>query len=304
MGSNIILYTHGLFAENDNHLDDLMNSGVTTLVLWSLHVHANGDLFYNDTLLASNGTVNSGTGEGKINPNMPSDLARLRSQGGIGTVMFSIGAGGGCDDKGHCWEPDDFHNIHTLLATKQGTDLLKANFKAVTQWLSLDGFDLDNEEEVAVITVATLAAILVPLGKKNIITFCPSSSPDETFWLKCMTATYDPKVRVQLVKWWNLQYYGGADPGTWIQEMKDYIAQRHEIGVSNPNSFMCPGVNVEGLDPADVQAQFKSWQDGGLALQGGFLWNLDLIYANGRKPADYAKTMAAGLKGQAGRGAG
>ena len=299
MGSNIILYTHGLFAENDDHLQDLLNSGVTTLMLWSLHVHANGDLFYNDTLIASSGKVNSGTGKDKINPNMLADLARLRGEGRVSNVLFSIGAGGGCDDKGHCWEPDDFQNIQNLLATAKGTKALKANFTALAQWLPLDGYDFDNEEDVTVATIATLAAILIPLSRKKIITFCPSLRPDESFWLKCMSATYDPKLRIQLVKWWNLQYYGGADPKSWIQGLDDYMKKK-QVGVSNANSFMCPGVDASALDPAGVQEQFNSWQhDEGLALQGGFIWNLDNIYARGSTPAAYAKAIVAGLNARA-----
>ena len=302
MDANLILYTHGLFAENDDD-QKLMNSGFTTLMLWSLHVHDNGDLFYNDTLIVSNKEINSGTGTDKINPNMPVDLARLRNEGGVKNVLFSIGAGGGCDNKGKCWEPDDFQNIQKLLATKAGTATLTDNFTALAKWLKIDGFDFDNEENVTPITIATLAAILVPLGRKNIITFCPSFNPNETFWLQCMSATYDPKVRIQLVKWWNLQYYGSADPKTWIPGMKDYM-QTHPIGVSDANSFMCPGVDVSTLDPAGVQEQFESWQhNDSLALQGGFIWNLDAIHARGDTPADYAKAISDGLNARTERAA-
>src|SRR3954447_22412735 len=37
-------------------MDDLRNSGFTTVMLWSIHVHSNGDLYYNDTLIVSGGT--------------------------------------------------------------------------------------------------------------------------------------------------------------------------------------------------------------------------------------------------------
>lgn len=36
-------------------MDILKQSGFTTVMLWTIHVHGNGDLYYNDQLVVSNG---------------------------------------------------------------------------------------------------------------------------------------------------------------------------------------------------------------------------------------------------------
>jgi hypothetical protein len=295
--NNIAIYGNGLFETDDSYLSDLMNSGVTTMVLWSLHVHPNGDLYYNDNLLVSQGKINFGTGPGQINPNMPADLQKLRT-GGVAIVLFSIGAGGPPD-------PTDFHNIQTLLSTPQGTATLTANFKALAQGIGLDGFDYDCEEEgIEVSTITKLTQILTPLGNQRIITFCPYGVPSENFWLQCMSAIYKAMNQLQPVRWWNLQVYGGADPATWINQMKQYIKANpnNPIGVTNPNAFMVPG--LEATSPSTVQQQFASWQKSGLGLQGGFIWNLTEIYQSGSTPKAYADAIAKGLAGQMMKAAG
>lgn len=294
MSDTISIYADGLFGSDDSHLSDLMNSGVNTIILWSLHVHPNADLYYNNTLLASNGQINFGAGPGKINPNMPADLQRLRT-GGVNTILFSIGAGGPPD-------PQDFQNIQNLLNNDQGRIALTRNFAALAKGLDLDGFDYDCEENnITVSTIALLTRILTPMGRTNTITFCPYGMPPEDFWLQCMNVIYTTMNKVQPVKWWNLQNYGGADPGQWIAEMKQYI-KSNPIGVTNPNAFIFPGVTANG--PDSVEQQFAQWQSQGLALQGGFIWNLSSIYQSGSTPKAYAKAMIAGLSSQSQRAAG
>jgi hypothetical protein len=289
--SNIIIYADGLFAVDDSHLSDLINSGVNTIMLWSLHVHANADLFYNDTLLVNNGKVNFGTGAGQINPNLPSDLQKLRA-GGVTNIMFSIGSGGSSS-----WEPDDFKNIQALL-NGPGRPQLTRNFTALAQALGLDGFDYDCEEDdISVNTITTLTQMLTPMARKKIISFCPYGVPSENFWLQCMSAIFTGMNQSQPVKWWNLQVYGGADPASWIQEMRDYI-KSNPIGVTNPNSFILPGLEASS-QPSGVQQQFAQWQRSGLALQGGFIWNLSAIYDAGSTPKAFVQAINAGLAGQA-----
>ncbi len=287
--SNIIIYGDGLFETDDSHLSDLMNSGVSTIMLWSLHVHANGDLFYNDNLIVSQGKINFGTGKGQINPNLPADLKQLRT-GGVAFILFSIGAGGG-----NGWEPDDYHNIQALLGTSAGKQTLIGNFTALAQGLGLDGFDYDCEEnEITVATMTTLTQILTPLGIRRIITFCPSSVPDVDWWLQCMSAIYKSWNQSQPVRWWNLQAYGGADPATFIDAMRTYI-KSNPIGVTNPNAFMMPGLDA-GIGPSGFQQTFSGWQQQlKLNLQGGFVWNLSEIYQNGSTPKAYAQAIEAGL---------
>jgi len=287
--SNIIIYCNGLFDQDDSHLPDLMNSGVNTIILWSLHVWATGDLYYNNTLIVDkNGNINSGKNIGQVNPNMPADLKKLRT-GGVSNVLFSIGAGGPPT-------PQDFHNIQTLLSTPQGTATLTRNFTALAKWLGLDGFDYDDEEDgIQVNTITKLTGILTPLGAKNLITFCPYGDPPESFWLDCMASIYQ-SMKKQPVAWWNLQNYGGGDPSSWISAMATYIKSKN-IGVTNPNSFIFPGIEPYG-GPTQIEQTFAAWQQEGLALQGGFIWNLSEIYNQGLTPKQCATAILAGLNTQ------
>jgi len=287
---NIAVYG-GLFETDDSALAPLMNSGFTTAILWSIHVHGNGDLYYNDNLLVSGGVVNKGTGKGQINPNLPTDVSKLRT-GGFGAILGSIGAGGPP-------EPKDFHHIQTLLGSTSGTKTLSTNFQAFAEWAGLDGFDFDCEEDgITHATIATLANMLAGFTQQGIITYAPYGVPSEQFWLETMSSIL-AQYGTQYVKWWNLQNYGGADPGSWIAAMTEYIKDNptKPIGVSNPNAFMVTGVSSDLL-PDGVQDQFAGWQGDQLKLQGGFIWNFTGIMGSGYAPANYAEAITNGLAGK------
>lgn len=51
-----VIYGGGPFYSGGTQtMDILKQSGFTTVMLWTIHVHGNGDLYYNDQLVVSNG---------------------------------------------------------------------------------------------------------------------------------------------------------------------------------------------------------------------------------------------------------
>lgn len=278
-GEVVALYGQALFKKddpetNEEQLRALRGSGFDTVILFALHVHPDGELFYSDVPIAQNGVISP-----QANPHLPQLVAALR-QGGAQTVLFSIGAGGVAD----------YQNIQALLQTKGGQAALEKNFQAVASWLKIDGFDLDDEEDgISPKTIATLATLLHPLSKKGILTAAPYTEMD--FWLACLEEVFKQSGE-QLFRWWNLQVYGGADAEGWITSLAGFI-KSHDVGLTDANAFIVPGYSVAGSTPGEICAALSD-----LEVGGGFLWNAGSIFASGSPPKVWAKAIVDGLSGR------
>ncbi len=290
LSPNIAVYGD-MFINDDSALGPLTDSGFTTAILGSIHVWPNGDLYHADKLWVSNGKVNCGPDKKQINPNLPECIRKLRSgPNGFLAVLAYIGSGGSDTQK-----PEDWHHVEKCLASPSGRETLEKNFKALAEWAGLDGYDFDCEEEIQPETIATMASMLAPFGRQGIITYAPYGVPDEDFWLETMRLIFSEHGK-QLVKWWNLQNYGGADPSDWIDAMKRYIKD-HDIGVTNPKALMVTGVFASD-GPNAIEQKFAKWQKDGLGLQGGFIWNYGGTVGPNRRPSDFASAIANGLAGR------
>src|SRR6185503_7952053 len=115
---------------------DLLAARYNTLIVWSIHVHATGDLIWNDTTIVSNRVYQPGPFD------LPNRLAQLRKAGA--EIIFSVGSGGN----------NDFTNIGNLLGGKPGGpgNIIHDNFlvlkNAMTQASGgdIDAIDFDNED--------------------------------------------------------------------------------------------------------------------------------------------------------------
>jgi hypothetical protein len=135
-------------------------SGFYTEIFYTVRVHPNGNLYFNDTPIVQNG-VFSGPADhfanyaSGINPGSASRR-----------VLLSIGGGSGASD---------FANIKTLFCTEHGTNKLLNNFAALQKHIPVDGFDFILEEkplEDYRQTVVSLA-ILLTVRMNVYITFSP-----------------------------------------------------------------------------------------------------------------------------------
>lgn len=278
---NVVLYGQGLLnsdqSTNQRQLEAIQNSGFTTVLLLTIHVWPNGDLYYGDTPAVQNGTV-------RLPPEISTLIQGLR-EGGVQNVLASIGSA----------DAADFEHLKALLATTLGMQTLNKNFRALVDALDIDGFDFDLEEFPLAgyaDTIVKLTLMLSAFGKRGIITYCPYNN--ENFWLICLAGVYSSSGNRQLVKWINLQCYSGSagnDPNVWAQQMRSF-SQR--LGISDPDAFIVPGYSAGQQSPADIQETLS----GLVGLSGAFIWNLGDILSRKQLPVDYAQVIVAGLEGE------
>jgi hypothetical protein len=267
-----------------NHIADIQASGLTTVILFGIHIgrimseHPNmkiGDLIYNDypqNLLVS---------DGKFNPNdspaiaaWPAQVAQLKRQGRVSKIFICIG--------GDARVVYDFRTIQNMFAAgmtgllEQNIAVLKAAF-TINGICAIDGFDIDCEETMHPNTIINFSRILFQQGFA--VTFCPYTN--ESWWRVCMEALWKQGMRVS---WWNLQCYSGGHNNRdhmlrWINALAAVV------GTQAAPSFLLPGLAVKGVEdtsdgqcptgPQSVSTTFRDWNNPRLA--GGFLWKYDAL---------------------------
>lgn len=264
-----------------SHIADIQGSGLTTLILWALHIgrpsvqgQHYGDFIFNDgvNLFISNGTFNP-LGSADIAA-WPGQIAQLRQKGSIGKVYFSIG--------GQSPPVFDFTTIEYML--KNGlANVLAGNLGALRKAFTvngvcvIDGFDLDCEESVDPATIVAFCEILFAQGFE--VSFCPYDN--QGFWQGCMQTLWNKGLKVSR---WNLQCYSG---GFWNRnDLASWIASiAAVVGKTAAPSYLVPGLSTVGEQNAQcptgqdsICSTFAGWSS--LGLPGGFLWTYDSIVAN------------------------
>lgn len=289
----VALYGSGLFNETNpsppyaEQITQLTTGGFTTVILWSIHVHANGDFYYNDTLMVSGGVLQLGS-------DFAANVNALVA-GGVKEILLSVGAWG---------TTDDFVNLQATWDTA-GAE----NLKALAAAFPVTAVDFDYESqsgytdpEAAMIVDLTLKVSSIGMG----VTYCPYM--DKPFWMQCLQQSYQQNGNVQPVRWMNLQCYAGGagnDPTHWVTAVRNANA-----GISDPGAFVVPGYWVAGGQgdtcPAQLQSTFEGLQGSG--INGGFLWNSSDLFqyessnsptcGGSTYPVDYANAIVNGLGGQ------
>jgi hypothetical protein len=249
------IYAGGpVYNGGDGVLDDLRGSGFDTVVAWTLHVNAAGDLVFNDWALVAGGKYVGDPGWG-------ARLDRLKRGGTVRRLLVSVGSAG----------VGDFHAIQALGTGPDSP--LRRNFQALRQALpALDGVDLDDEDLCDPATTKAFSLMLGDLGYR--VTFCPYDLRD--FWIGCLKDL--EAARPGLVTAFHLQCYAGGwgnRPGDWMD------AVHAALGAGYPaEDLVRPGLWCrhgggcqEGDDPDGVAAAFSAWKDQG--VRNGFIWLYD-----------------------------
>jgi hypothetical protein len=267
-------------------------SGFNTVILWTIHVDAQGNLTYNDP---TDNVVTNGV----FNPAFKSLGAEvlLLKAAGVQKVLIGIGSGGGTNA--------DFTNIVNLMNAGQGK-ALQASFSALQAGLNTDGFDFDienfNFDDNQVGPVGDFAGLLSTINGKSTITFCPYNN--EGWWVEVLQYIYQKNNNSQLVSWFNLQCYAGGgtnQPQNWVAT----LAAATNTGVTSPAAFIVPGYWCTndygpGNSPAQIQDIFAGLTKTDPGINGGFIWNSFDIFkgiATEGTPTNYAQAVIAGLKG-------
>lgn len=281
-------------GELPDHIADIQASGLTTVILFGIHLGRPilkfpglkmGDLLYNDyakdppKILRGNLLVSYG----KFNPNndpviaaWPAQVAQLKKQGSVSKVFISVGGA-------ERWVYD-FRVIESMYLL-EAADVLEANFKALKDAFTfdgvcaLDGFDIDNEESVTPDTIVTFCTMLFGLGFE--VTFCPYEGASD--WQGYMQSLWNNGMKVS---WWNLQCYAGGSGN--LNKLQPWIdALGAVVGPESASSYLVPGLAAKGVEdvgkseqrcPDDVETIAAGWKNPKLA--GVFMWKYDGIAKN------------------------
>lgn len=287
--ATIEVFGNGLFGTNDSSTNDaqlaqLQASAFNSVILWSVHVAANGDLTYNDTPLVTGGTFNPDLSY------MASYVAALREQG---EVWWGVGS----------WGASDFSNLGALLSTATGTATVTDTFRTLFAALPADGVDFDMEESYDADMQNTIIDFTLLLTRSlNVgVTYCPYM--DEPFWLNCLAGVYAANNQQQVVRRLNLQCYAGGAGNTTTSWLTRMTAFSKPLGIQSIESFLVPSNWVQSDDgtqkftPAQT-CTFFSQSDIRENAGGGFLWNTSEIFASGYTAAEYAQAIVDGLANQ------
>jgi hypothetical protein len=227
-------------------INTLRSSGYTTVVLWTIHVHAgSGDLYYNDHLVVSNGKYVGDAG-------WPARLHALRqAPTSVNRIEVGVGSAG----------PDDWGVVDALIkahGTGSGS-ILYRNFQALRTATGADAINNDDEQHYDLASTTAFAKMAAAQGYR--FTFAPYTNT--TFWAKLKANLGGTVDRVYLQ-----DYAGGAgnDPKAWNKALGITVDpglwSRHGTGCS------------AGDTPSRVKAQMGAWHQSA-GITGGFMWLYD-----------------------------
>jgi hypothetical protein len=241
---------------------DLGNAGFGTVILAFLHVHEKGELYYNNIPLAGTLTF------------LPKMVKTIKQSKNVSRVLFSIGGGD---------QETDYQHI------QQNLQAFKANLSTLATQVGLDGLDLDLEAD-NYDPYEDLLIDLVQWGatQKSPLTMTAAPYEADPFWVNVLKRLSKEPTKGQFA-WWNLQIYGGADYGEWVGEIKQWI--------SNPESFLIPGYNIDGMTPDNLFEMLKDLHKTYPGLSGSFIWKYESISA-GYQASDFAKAIKKALSEQ------
>ncbi|MEV6236232.1 lysyl endopeptidase [Lentzea sp. NPDC051838] len=257
------------YSGGQAEMNTLRSSGFTTVILWSIHVHPNGDLYYNDVLIVQNGRYVGDAG-------WPARLRTLKqAPTSVNRIEVSIGA----------WAVPDWENIAALIKSggTGSSSILYRNFQALKTATGADAINNDDESFYQVGPTATFARMAVGLGYSK-FTFAPYTN--SSFWASLknnLGGTIVDRVYLQ-------GYAGGAgnNPSTW----NSALGMKVDPGLWSKHGSGCSA----GDSPATVQSKMRSWK-GSAGIVGGFMWLYDDMKkcsAQGT-PAQYANAIRAGV---------
>ncbi len=235
------------YADGQAVMNTLRASGFTTVILWSIHVHPNGDLYYNDVLLVQNGRYVGDAG-------WPARVRTLKqAPTSVNRIEVSIGA----------WAVPDWENIAALISSggTGSSSVLYRNFQALKTATGADAINNDDESFYQVAPTAAFARMAAGLGYSK-FTFAPYTN--QSFW-----ASLKNNLGAAMVDRVYLQgYAGGAgnNPATWNQA----LGMRVDPGLWSKHGSGC----AAGDSPSAVQSKMRSWK-GSAGIVGGFMWLYD-----------------------------
>lgn len=258
--SKVALYCQGTFdVQNPDQsqmdqmtraAEDIAASGFGTVLLGQWHVHDDGGVYYNNSPVET------------VMRQLPV-IPRILTQGRVENVLISFGPFG-----------SDF------LAMQRNYDEFTSTMADVQRISGVHGYDWDLEEDYDQLGDFLAQLTMWARSTGLMVTAAPYEQMD--FWTGVLQATMGGGVPA--FAWWNLQCYGGADFGTWVDGLKSDLA--------DPASFLVPGYAVHlGATPDNVQSSVADLYSSYPSLAGGFVWQYEDIVSNGYTATQFATAI-------------
>lgn len=282
MSISASVYGGGPFYPGSSSALGILNeTGFSTIICWSVHVNANGDLVYNNTPIVKDGLYIG-------DPSWGDALEQVKKGGSVERILFSVGSGG----------TSDYQNIMDIINSKgTGSDsILNKNFSALLAAIpAIDGIDMDDEDNFDHDTIVSFTQMLSDIGYKE-VTFCPYMMPN--FWIDCLQ-TIETSIP-GFVTGFNLQCYSGGSgnlnylQSEWIEPLHHAVPNINSKTFINPGLWCKHGNDCDlGMSAKEIENQFASVKD--IGINGGFIWLYDDIMKCGNDPKSYAEAIINGL---------
>lgn len=252
------------YSGGDEVINDLRNSGFSTVILWTIHIAENGSMNFNDIEIIDQDGNYIGDPEWKTRLNN-----LLTAPSSVSRIELGIGA----------WGAKSWENIKTLINT-EGTGADTKLYKALQTLQEITGataINYDDEVTYDVESSVKFSLMLANMGLK--IGLCPYTNPE--YW----KSVYEEveAVRPGTIDRIYLQCYdGGASnqPATWNQYFDNL---KVSLGLWCRHGNNC----ASGDSPSVVQQKIENYKD---HISGGFIW----LYDDIQKCAAYGKTSSYG----------
>ncbi|RUT73472.1 lysyl endopeptidase [Ancylomarina longa] len=253
-------------------IDDLKNSGFTTVILWTIHIGEDGSMNFNDkTIIDAQGNyIGDVEWETRLS-------ALLQSPTSVDRIEIGVGA----------WGAKSWDNIKTLIA-KEGTGEQTKLYKAFQLLMEITGataINFDDEVTYDVASTVQFSLMLADMGYK--ISLCPFNEAD--YW----KAVYNQVESAQAgtIDRVYLQCYGGGYANKTYQWNALFGDLKVSKGLWCRNGSNCNN----GNSPSDIETNLTKEANN---ISGGFIWLYDDIqkcaaYGN---TASYAKAISKGLQ--------
>lgn len=239
---------------------NMTRSGFNTLMLWSVHVNADGDLSLNDLKVCEDGKY---VGE----QSWADSWKELKKESStIKRIELSIGA----------WSTPDFENIKALIE-RDGTGedtILYRNFQALIEVTGADAVNYDDESCYDADSAVMFGKMCETMGVK--VTLCPFTNMP--FWVNVKN-----RLGEELVDRVYLQCYDGG-AGNVVSEWEDALGMKIIPGYWNITN----GTYGKSAEQVGEELALNK-----RSITGGFMWYYDEMKSN-RPPnatEDYAKAI-------------
>lgn len=263
----------GIYNGRDYSVKELKQSGLNTVIIWTIHIDEHGNLNFNvEFPLVTDGVY---IGD-QTHPEFRSDIKELKSAASsIKRIEFGLSA----------WGSPTYKHIKALIEA-EGTgpsSRLYKNFKALIEAIpEIDAFNNDDEVTYDVASAVAFHSMLFELGVKT--TGVPYKNA-ATYWQPFtdqMLSANPGSVDLMYLQ----VYAGGAGNNPCDSKWQD-------LGVPIVPGLWAKGSSDGNKDAQQIKSDLRSWSEG-CPIKGGFLWLYD-DFDNSKLVSEYAAAINAAV---------